>query len=237
MSEENGDNYKPMSDEQRQRTMDFILEHQAKFFADIEALKEAIAAKNETFDREHEKAMRRLERLERVLTLALVTGRRVRSDFRTSQNNIQSLFESSREQNEKINMLIEMRLSAQGEINKLFEGQAELQKGQAEFQKRQAELQEKQVEFQRGQVELQKGQVELQERQAKLQEGQVEFQKGYAELQKGQVELQKRQIELQVGMNEFREEIRGVIKEMARAITSTNQRIDKLENKGDNSEN
>ncbi len=217
MSEDNGDNYKPMSDEQRQRTMDFIVEHQAKFFSDIEALKETIAASNEVVDKKHQTTLRRLERLERVLTMAVVTGRRLRSDFRQSQNDIQSLFESSKEQNEKINMLIDMHLTTQGEINKLFEGQTELQKAQTELQKAQAEFQKAQTEFQKGQTELQKAQAEFQK-------GQTEFQKGQTELQKGQTELQK-------GMDEFREEMRGVIREMAQAIISTNQRIDNMENK------
>ena len=116
MDEQNGQsNGKPMSDEQRQRTMDFILEHQAKFFVDIEALKEAIVAVNSTQDI----SLRRLERIERIVTMALVVGRRVRSDFRKTQEDLRLLAESHREQNEKINILIDSHIAAQEEMREI----------------------------------------------------------------------------------------------------------------------
>lgn len=60
-----------MTDEERQRTMDFILQQQAKFAADTERLKE-----------EDARAHRRIDRLERVLKLAIRAGRRERKEFR-----------------------------------------------------------------------------------------------------------------------------------------------------------
>lgn len=64
MSEENGD-------DRRQRQMDFILEHQAKFSADIEEMKAA-----------DERATHRMDRGERVLKLAITAGQRERRAWR-----------------------------------------------------------------------------------------------------------------------------------------------------------
>jgi uncharacterized coiled-coil DUF342 family protein len=99
MSEENNNNngdYKPMTDEQRQRMMDFILEHQAKFSVDIDKLNEA-----------HDKAIIRLDRLERIMKMALVAGRRVRSEFRQSQSDIKELREQGYEQDKRITVIID----------------------------------------------------------------------------------------------------------------------------------
>lgn len=58
-------------DERRWRQMDFILEHQAKFSADIEELKAADV-----------RAARRMERLERVLMVVIRAGQRERRVWR-----------------------------------------------------------------------------------------------------------------------------------------------------------
>ncbi len=71
MSEENGNG----SNERRQRQMDFILEHQAKFSADIEELKAA-----------DERAARRVERLERLAKLFVRAGARERRAFTERYN-------------------------------------------------------------------------------------------------------------------------------------------------------
>lgn len=70
MSEGGGNN-----GDRRQRQMDFILEHQAKFTADIEELKAA-----------DERALKRTERLERVVKLMVRALRRERRDFRDRIN-------------------------------------------------------------------------------------------------------------------------------------------------------
>lgn len=56
-----------MTDEERQRQMDFIIEQQAQFAADIQRLEAA-----------DERAARRLDRLERVVKLAVRAGLRTR---------------------------------------------------------------------------------------------------------------------------------------------------------------
>lgn len=101
MSDDNDNgNGQPMTNEQRQRMMDFILSQQAQFFADLEAMKEAFAT-------EHAQAIHRLDRLERVLKMALVAGRRVRSEFRQSQKEIKELRESGYEQDKRITAIID----------------------------------------------------------------------------------------------------------------------------------
>lgn len=64
-----------MTDEERQRTMDFIVVKQAQFTIDIEELKKA-----------DERAERRIGRVERVLKLAIRAGVRERRDFRERYN-------------------------------------------------------------------------------------------------------------------------------------------------------
>ena len=60
-----------MTDEERQRQMDFILSQQAQFAADMGKLKEA-----------DERADKRIGRLERVVRLVIRAGLRERRDFR-----------------------------------------------------------------------------------------------------------------------------------------------------------
>lgn len=65
-----------MTDEERQRAMDFILAQQAKNSVDIEKLNES-----------HRKAGGRLDRTERILKLLIRAGRRARSEMR-EQNSL-----------------------------------------------------------------------------------------------------------------------------------------------------
>ncbi len=60
-----------MTDEERQRTMDFILQQQARFAANMQKLEEADT-----------RAGQRIERLERVVKLAIRAGVRERKDTR-----------------------------------------------------------------------------------------------------------------------------------------------------------
>ncbi len=64
-----------MTDEERQRTMDFILEQQAQFTANMQKLEEADT-----------RAARRIDRLERVVKLAIRAGGRERKDTRAKLN-------------------------------------------------------------------------------------------------------------------------------------------------------
>ena len=60
-----------MTDEERQRAMDFIVEQQAKFSVDIEQLNES-----------YRKAEGRFDRDERILKLMIRAGRRARREIR-----------------------------------------------------------------------------------------------------------------------------------------------------------
>jgi predicted transcriptional regulator len=60
-----------MTDEERQRAMDFIVEQQLKFSVDIEQLNES-----------YRKAEGRFDRDERILKLMIRAGRRVRREMR-----------------------------------------------------------------------------------------------------------------------------------------------------------
>ena len=69
----------PMTDEERQRAMDFIVAQQAKNSVDIENLNES-----------HRRAEGRLDRTERILKLLIKAGRRARSEMR-EQNELFNL--------------------------------------------------------------------------------------------------------------------------------------------------
>ena len=97
MNEDNGNtNGLPMDDERRQRTMEFILEHQAKFHSDIEQL--TINVSELTND---------IKQIWRILRMGLVAGRRVRSEFRRSQAEIKELREMGYEQDKRITAIID----------------------------------------------------------------------------------------------------------------------------------
>jgi hypothetical protein len=69
----------PMTDEERQRAMDFIVAQQAKNSVDIENLNES-----------HRRAEGRLDRTERIPKLLIKAGRRARSEMR-EQNELFNL--------------------------------------------------------------------------------------------------------------------------------------------------
>ncbi len=64
-----------MNDEERQRQMDFILNQQAQFAANMQTLQAADA-----------RALHRIDRLERVLKLAITAGQRERRESREKFN-------------------------------------------------------------------------------------------------------------------------------------------------------
>ena len=79
MSEEsNGKKFSAMTPAERDQTMHFMVDQQAQFFADLEAMKEIVNGLL-TVDARHQ---RRLERVENIIRSALVIGRRERSRIR-----------------------------------------------------------------------------------------------------------------------------------------------------------
>jgi len=68
-----------MTDEERQRAMDFIVEQQAKFSVDIEQLNES-----------YRKAEGRFDRDERILKLMIRAGRRARQNMREQDKRFES---------------------------------------------------------------------------------------------------------------------------------------------------
>ena len=74
-----------MTDEERQRTMDFILQQQAQFAASMQKVEEGMQRFEEGMQRLEEadaRASRRLDRLERTLILMAQRFRRERQDLR-----------------------------------------------------------------------------------------------------------------------------------------------------------
>ena len=70
-----------MTDEERQRAMDFIVEQQAKFFVDIDKLNESYRNAEGRFDRD-----------ERILKLMIRAGRRVRKRLRELDKQFEQRF-------------------------------------------------------------------------------------------------------------------------------------------------
>lgn len=96
MSEENGNtkNGEGQADK-RQQTIDFILEHQAKFSVDIDRLTNNVS------------------QLGRIVKMAVVAGRKVRSEFRESQIEIKEMREVMKEQDKRISAIIDTNLELQ----------------------------------------------------------------------------------------------------------------------------
>jgi 23S rRNA C2498 (ribose-2'-O)-methylase RlmM len=88
-----------MTDEERQRQMDFILNQQAQFAVNIQKLEEADT-----------RASRRIDRLERVLKLAIRTGLRERKELREStkelRESLKALIASQAHTDQRLDALI-----------------------------------------------------------------------------------------------------------------------------------
>ena len=90
-----------MTDEERQRAMDFIVEHQAKHSVELDKLIES-----------HRRAEHRLDRDERILKLIILAGRRERrtrseADERLT-NALAALAESQKHSDSKLDALVDM---------------------------------------------------------------------------------------------------------------------------------
>lgn len=81
-----------MTDEERQRQMDFILEQQAQFTVNMQKLEEADA-----------RAAKRIDRLERVMKLVIRAGLRERKEMRQS---IKALIASQKHTDQRLDTLI-----------------------------------------------------------------------------------------------------------------------------------
>ncbi len=90
-----------MTDEERQRTMDFILSQQAQFAANMQRLEES----DERARVEQGRANNRIDRVERVLKLAIRAGLRERKDTREKLN---ALLESQAHTDKRLDALIDI---------------------------------------------------------------------------------------------------------------------------------
>lgn len=113
-----------MNDEERQRTMDFILGAQAKFTTDAQELKEADARAKEA----DERAVNRLDRLERVVKLMVRAGRRERRDWRERYT---ALLDSQMQNEERFATLAESQAHTDQRLNALIDIVSETRGGGA----------------------------------------------------------------------------------------------------------
>ena len=92
-----------MTDEERQRAMDFIVEQSAKFSAEIEQLNES-----------YRKAEHRFDRDERILKLMIKAGRRARQTMRDHYKRL-------REQDERWDRLVESQAHTDRRLDALID--------------------------------------------------------------------------------------------------------------------
>lgn len=89
-----------MTDEERQRTMDFILDQQSRFWAGMQKLEESQAKIEETQRDVAVKTNRhdyQMDRLERILKLVIKAGRRERKHAREQDERFEHRMEALRE--------------------------------------------------------------------------------------------------------------------------------------------
>lgn len=104
-----------MTDEERQRQMDFILNQQAQFAANMQKYEERQAlfeerqvqfdANMKRLEEEDARANKRIDRLERVLKLAIRAGRRERNELRES---VKALIASQAHTDQRLDVLIDI---------------------------------------------------------------------------------------------------------------------------------
>ena len=96
-----------MTDEERQRTMDFIVAQQAQFWANMQKLEESqqraearmdrAEARMDRADARMERGFLRIDRLERVLKLMIKAGQRARRHMREQDEKFERRFAEVRE--------------------------------------------------------------------------------------------------------------------------------------------
>lgn len=98
-----------MTDEERQRQMDFILKQQAQFTVNFQKLEEAQEEEHRATGERFQASERRLDRLERIVKLAVRAGLRERR--------------SRREQDERITALVDAQISTEASMAALAASQ------------------------------------------------------------------------------------------------------------------
>ena len=111
-----------MTDEERQRLMDFILNQQAQFSVNMQKLEEEDVRSN-----------KRIDRLERVLSLAIRSYRRERKETREKIN---ALVNSQTHTEDVVEKLGESHARLAEALTKLAESHAKLAKSQVHADKR-----------------------------------------------------------------------------------------------------
>jgi methyl-accepting chemotaxis protein len=222
MNEDNGNtNGLPMDDERRQRTMEFILEHQAKFHSDIEQL--TVNVSELTDD---------IKQIWRILRMALVAGRRVRSEFRQSQAEIKELREMGYEQDKRITAIIDTN----HELQELARRNLETDERHAKTLEQHSENANRNSEAIRELQELAQRNLESAERHLKAIERNEdaiertsETTNRNAEAIRELQELSRRNMEVSE-KNEARwAEVKEAMIEMSKAVKSAHERIDVVE--------
>ncbi len=99
-----------MTDEERQRQMDFILKQQAQFTVDMDRLGAS-----------DERAARRLDRLERIVKLAVRAGLRERRSRREQDERITALVDSQINTEASMAALAASQINTDATINRLAE--------------------------------------------------------------------------------------------------------------------
>ena len=133
-----------MTNEEMEKKMQFIVEQQALFFTDIQELKETVQALRETAQAMSEvdgQAMKRIDRLERVLKLAIRTGQRERKAWRTEM----------KRSDEKMDMVLDSQLRRDESLAafqaQVGESQAQLNQTIARVNESHAQLNESQAQL------------------------------------------------------------------------------------------
>lgn len=106
-----------MADEERQRQMDFILSQQAQFAANMQRLEEADT-----------RAAQRIDRVERVLKLAIRAGLRERKETREKLN---ALLESQAQTDKHLEALVESQAHTDKRLDALIDIVREGRNGRA----------------------------------------------------------------------------------------------------------
>lgn len=104
-----------MTDEERQRQMDFIVNQQAQFTADMQKLKERqveFDANMQKLEEDDVRANKRIDRLERIMRLVISAGLRERKERRESskemRESIQALIASQAHTDQRLDILIDI---------------------------------------------------------------------------------------------------------------------------------
>jgi chromosome segregation ATPase len=148
-----------MTDDERQRQMDFILNQQAQFTADIQKLQEGQAklqegqAKLQESQAQLQESQAQLQESQAVLLERQVDASQIVTRLASVT------LEGFKQTNAKIDALIDAQMRTENSVTKIAEGQTKLTEGQ--------------IKLTEGQTKLTEGQTKLTEAQIKLAEAQA----------------------------------------------------------------